>query len=38
MSVTKISLKIESKSLLSIKKIIIELEKMLYYNYKKFLK
>ena len=35
LSVTKISQKIKSKSLLSIEKNIIEWEKMLYYSYKK---
>ena len=35
MSKNLISQKMKNKSLLSIEKIIIELEKMLYYNYKK---
>ena len=37
MSFTKISQKIKNKSLLSTEKTIIELEKMLYYNYEKLL-
>ena len=38
MNITKVSLKINNKSLLSIEKNNIKWEKMLYYNNKKFLK